>query len=487
MEVVGVIRKMKHYEIITLHRKGNSFRQIAKELDIDRKTVAKVCHRYDDSLEQLPQVSTPEEFDDVVTQMVDHKKYDVSTRGKRVYTKEIEQRMRELYSGEKMKDTRLGLNHKQALTAKAVHEILVSEGHKISYRSVAVYWSQIKQKAKEAYIRQSYELGERLEFDFGEVRLEMNGAVKTFYLAVWASPASSFYWAYLYTHQKQSVFLDAHVQFFEMVQGVYEEIVYDNMRNVVSRFIGRNEKALNPELMKLSLYYGFAINVTNCFSGHEKGTVEGRVKQVRRECFTKKYQFDSLESARDHLKTELRRINEQSSIQKEVHHLFPYKVPFELAELRTAQVNKYSCIQVDTNYYSVPDYLVGKKVHIKDYHDSFIVYSHQTRVCDYQKIEGSKEYCLNIIHYLKTFRKKPGAIGRSLVLKQNPELYTLYHKYYKENPRDFIERLEKCKSEDTSSLLTFLSTKEKPKHNINKIIVSTESSIKQLNALYGLD
>lgn len=49
-------------------------------------------------------------------------------------------------------------------------------------------------------------------------------------------------------NQKKDVFLDSHVRFFEMVGGVYREVVYDNMKNVVTRFIGRNEKELNQDL-----------------------------------------------------------------------------------------------------------------------------------------------------------------------------------------------------------------------------------------------
>lgn len=87
------------------------------------------------------------------------------------------------------------------------------------------------------------------------------------------------------------------MQFLEKISGVYLEVVYDNMKNVVSRFIGRNEKELNPNLIQLATYYGFHINVTNCVSGNEKGTIESRVKHVRQSCFTKKYQFKSLEEA----------------------------------------------------------------------------------------------------------------------------------------------------------------------------------------------
>ena len=60
------------------------------------------------------------------------------------------------------------------------------------------------------------------------------------------------------------------MQFFELVGGVYREVVYDNMRNVVTRLIGKNENRLNESLLQLSLYYDFDINVTNCFSRNEK-------------------------------------------------------------------------------------------------------------------------------------------------------------------------------------------------------------------------
>ena len=40
----------------------------------------------------------------------------------------------------------------------------------------------------------------------------------------------------------------------------------------------KTKKELNEDLVKMSLYYGFDINVTNAFSGNEKGYVEGSVK-----------------------------------------------------------------------------------------------------------------------------------------------------------------------------------------------------------------
>lgn len=147
-----------------------------------------------------------------------------------------------------------------------------------------------------------------------------------------SSPASGFRWAYLYHNSKMDVFIDSQVKFFDMVKGSYEEGVYDNMRNVVSKFVGRNEKEINRELLKLATYYGFSINVTNCFSGNEKGTVESAVKWIRNKVFAIRYEFDTFEEAEAYLQKQLVKINEGSSIDEEMKYLKPYRPKYESAQ-----------------------------------------------------------------------------------------------------------------------------------------------------------
>ena len=487
-----MIRRMKQFDVISRYRQGESYRHIARELGIDRKTVKAICVRYKEGMDALDVSRNEHEVEEATEQLVLTRSYDSSKRRTRTYTPEVEARMKELYQKELGKNKRLG-PHKQALTAIAVHEILAEEGHPIGYRTVAHYWRQLKQKTREAFIRQEYPLGYRVEFDFGEVKLEIAGKVRTYYLAVFASPASDFYWAYLYLNQKQDVFQDAHVQFFEMVGGAYQEVVYDNMRNVVTRFIGRNEKEINESLLKLSLYYGFEINVTNCFSGHEKGTVEGRVKHIRQHCFSKHYQFSSLEAAQQHLTDQLIQLNQASQIVEEKKHLLSWRPPFELAHMVQGRVNKYSLIQFETNAYSVPDYLVGHTVQLKVYHDYFVVYANHEEVCRHQKIEGTHQYQLDIYHYLKTLMKKPGALKHSLVLKHSPDLKALYDLYYKEKPREFLDTLDQCRSLPKDKLIQRLSqtsSERKMKavsHEATAITHAIEADWQRLNVLYGLE
>ncbi len=169
MEAEGVIRRMKQFDVISRYRQGESYRHIARELGIDRKTVKAICDRYKKGIDALNSSKSEQEVEEATEQLVLTRSYDSSKRRARAYTPAVEARMKELYQQELKKNKRL-CPHKQALTAIAVHELLAEEGHPIGYRTVAHYWRQLKQKTRETFIRQEYPLGYRVDFDFGEVK-----------------------------------------------------------------------------------------------------------------------------------------------------------------------------------------------------------------------------------------------------------------------------------------------------------------------------
>ena len=211
------------------------------------------------------------------------------------------------------------------------------------------------------------------------------------------------------------------------------------MRNVVSKFIGKNEKELNEDLVKISLYYEFDINVTNAFSGNEKGFVEGSVKYLRNKIFAENYKFTSEESAIQYMESQLIKLNESNKIEEEMMSLKPTKPPLELANIKESVVNKYSFVQIENNFYSVPEYLVGFKVTSKIYYNKILIYSNNEFVCEHKKIDGVKKISVDIRHYLKTLTFKPEALKNSYVLKSNPKLKSSFDKYYTNNPKKFIE------------------------------------------------
>jgi hypothetical protein len=155
-----------------------------------------------------------------------------------------------------------------------------------------------------------------------------------------------------------------------------------------------------------------------------------------------RYQFDGYEEARDYLQEQLHILNEASDIETEKLYLKVKKPALQLSEVRTCKVNTYSLATIDNNYYSVPEYLVGETVTARIYFETIRIYAQEKLVCEHKKVDGFKAFQIDIMHYLNTFLKKPGALRNSHALKASPELKHIYDSYYRTKPREFIEILQ---------------------------------------------
>ena len=448
---------MDKLSIIKLKEQGYSNRKVEKILKINRKTVGKYWNEYLKNLNKLTNEKDNSKIVEIQEAITSAPKYNTQSRMRRKLTDDFFTQLQNILESEEEKKKILGTN-KQCLTKFQIYEILKKSGFNVGYSTVVAEINKIKRSGNECFIRQDYEFGDRLEYDFGEVKLVINGITKKYYIAVLSSPAGNFRWCYLYDNCKKDVFMDSHVRFFKMIGGVWKEVVYDNMRNVVSKFLGKNEKELNEDLIKMSLYYGFNINVTNAFSGNEKGYVEGSVKYLRNKIFAENYKFPSEEAAIEYMESQLIKLNENSKIEKEKKFLKPTKPPLELANINESVVNKYSFIQIENNFYSVPEYLVGFTVTSKIYYNKILIYSNNEFVCEHKKLDGNKKISADIRHYLKTLTFKPGALRNSYVLKSNPKLKSIFDKYYTSNPKKFIDIISKNKEKNDEEIEKILVT-----------------------------
>lgn len=443
--------------IIKLKEQGYSNRKVEKILKINRKTIAKYWNEYVENLQKLNNEHNPLKVAEIQEAITSSPKYNTKTRMRRKLTDDFFTQLQSILDSEEEKKKILGTN-KQCLTKIQIYELLKKSGFDIGYSTVVLEINKIKRSGNECFIRQDYELGDRLEYDFGEVKLVINGITRKYYIAVLSSPAGNFRWCYLYDNCKKEVFMDSHVKFFQMIGGIWKEIVYDNMRNVVSKFIGKNEKELNEDLVKMSLYYGFNVNVTNAFSGNEKGYVESSVKYLRNKIFAENYKFNSEEAAIQYMESQLIKLNENSKIEEEKKFLKLSKQPLELANIKESVVNKYGFVQIENNFYSVPEYLVGFKVTSKIYYNKILIYSNNEFVCEHKKLDGIKKISADIRHYLKTLTFKPGALRNSYVLKSNPKLKSIFGRYYTNNPKKFIDIISKNKEKNDDEIEKILIT-----------------------------
>jgi hypothetical protein len=94
----------------------------------------------------------------IIDTIVENPQYDSSTRTREVMTDEFLEKIKEYLSNNDFKREN-GLK-KQCMTAQDIHESLVLEGYKGSYPTTCIYVRNLKNKAKEAFIKQIYEFGD---------------------------------------------------------------------------------------------------------------------------------------------------------------------------------------------------------------------------------------------------------------------------------------------------------------------------------------
>ncbi len=452
--------------------------QIHRETGISRKTIRKYIREYEAKRSSLLEG----EGDKLVLteEILEAPRYDSSNRGRTKLTDEIIDKI-EFYLKENDEKRRNGKS-KQQKKKIDIHESLLEEGYDISYPTVCNYIRNRLNEKKEAYIRQEYELGHVLEFDWGHVKLEINGEGKTIQMAVMTTAKGNYRFAYLYQNQKMESFLDTHVRFFNHVGGVHKEIVYDNMKVAVKRFVSKTEKKPTEELLKLSMYYGFNYRFCNVRRGNEKGHVERSVEYIRRKAFSKKDSFQSLEEANKYLAEELNKLNlrpqkyndnktAKDILVEEIPHLIKLMPSYDIARVMELRVNKYSVVSIDENKYSLPDSLVGKFITAKVYPTNIILYHENIKVAEHRRSFSSNSWNIEIKHYLNTLKKKPGAIHNSTAMRQmNSKLLNIYNKYYIQNPRDFIDLIELISQEGLEKIENVIKELEK----VNPLNIDTD-------------
>lgn len=432
----------KNQIIISHFKQGKSQRQISKEMGISRKTVKKYLSEFI-SCNQVGQSK-----EGVVTAPF----YDTSKRFKRKLTNEVQQLIDECLL--KNKEKQASGKAKQQMMANDIHDLLIEKGFEVGYTTVCNYVRKVKNKGGEIYIRQEYAPGHTIEFDWAEVKVNIDKVEKRLMLAVFTCAFSNYRWAFLFYRQDMASFLLSHVLFFEHIGYVPVEMLYDNMRVAVARFSYRpSEKQPTEALLKLSTYYQFRYRFCNVRRGNEKGHVERSVEYVRRKTFSSVDSFQTLEQANEHLHQICEKLNSLPSKGKQetIAGLFNQEKPhmrvvpptYEVAEYVSLKIDKYHCISIDTNRYSVPESLTGPIVTVKIYPDKIFIYNERKIVTQHERRHSKYQWYIQIDHYLEQLKKKPGAITNSLALQQtNQWLKQLFVEHFQDRPRQFIELLQ---------------------------------------------
>ena len=439
--------------IILAHIDGMSNRAIANLLHMSKDTVNKYVNEYDEKRAQLLLTNPDMDTSEIIQAFIEKPTYDSSNRVPSKATPELLEAIEECL--QLNRDKRLMGMQKQTMKKIDIHTYLTKQGFDVSYSTVKRATQYLEKKHQEAYIRQEYMPGEVCEFDWGTVKLNIGDTgYKKYQMAVFTSAYGNFRFARLYLTQDTAAFQESHADFFAYGHGSYQTMVYDNMRVAVRRFVGLTEKEPTVALTELSIYYGFKYRFCNICSGNEKGHVERSVEFVRRKVFSGPGcdTFDSLAEANKYLYRECIKLNSKpiydgsipiESFELEKQYFLPAMPKFESCMKSTAKVDKYSTVTVAKNHYSVPDIYVGKTVDVRLYTDKVVIYYDSAIIAQHDREFGVLQWRIDIYHYLRTLKRKPGALHQSTALLQSDTLVkNIYEKYYSKDTKTFLEVLD---------------------------------------------
>jgi transposase len=450
-------------------REGKSQRQISRDLQISRKTVKKYLEEKDES---QPITGVTENTPVISSYLAIVPKYKLNIRPKRRLTEEITTAI-DIHISENRSKIEQG-HRKQVMKKIDIFESIQGQGFEVCYTTVCNYirHKANKQTIKEAYIRQVYDPGSVCEFDWAEIKISVNGILGRYYLAVFTSAYSNYRYSLIFHRQDTLAFMESHVLFFSHIGGVYHKMTYDNMRVAVSRFVGLHEKEPTRALLQMRGHYMFTHRFCNIYSGNEKGHVERSVEYIRRKAFSTEQSFSTLNQAQEHLNSAVERINQSKQqltgrsaidmFKDEQPLLYKAMPPLACSDSHQLRVDKYATVCFGTNHYSVPDHLVESLVDAKVYSQKIEVFYRNTLVATHTRSFGRQQWIIAIEHYLATFARKPGALNSSIALVSSPYLKKLYHQYYQDAPRDFVDLLQFC--------VRFNVAQEKLEETVNKLV-----------------
>lgn len=389
---------------VLFFREGKSKSWIARELGVDRNTVAKYV--------KDPEPPT----------------YRISRPRAKPVADKWKERAREILEEDQ------NAPHKQHHTAKRVFERLVLEhGYTGSQRTITSIVAELREKpAQDAVIPLMFEPGKDGQVDFGESYADIAGQRVKLYGFELRHNYSRKKFVMYFPSPNMEAFLEGHVRAFEYFGGIVEKLSYDNLSAAVVKVGKGKERKLTSRFKQLMGYYAFKANF--CTPGeegaHEKGGVESGIGFSRRNWMVPVPKFSTIEELNAYIlnkctEDEKRTVDGQKETigqawAKEKEHLLPLPArEFDPGVRRGILIDRYQTAVLAGNHYSVPAKFVGKAVWIKSYWRHVEIGTGAEIVAVHDRNYGTDEYVLNPEHYLDTLERKPHAVPYARPLLQH--------------------------------------------------------------------
>lgn len=391
---------------------GVSQRQIAMQLGISRPTVKKYCEGY-----AIPGIK------------------EEGKQQKSELRLTLEKEIIQLFEDNK------DAPRKQKLNAKLIWLSLKEKGYPVGESTIRKYIQEMRIEMPEVFIPLSFEPGEAMEFDWGDIYAYIKNVKTSISVFCAVLPYSYGIFAAVFPNKKYISFFTGHVMAFEFFQGVARRSIYDNLKTAVLKDFG--EKAVKQERFKtLEAHYAFEGIFCNADSGWEKGAVENLVSIIREIAFTPMPRVDNYEELQTHVTSKCIEYNMNHKIknrtrsirdmlEEEKKYLLPLPAyPFEPADELKVRVHSDLTVRIEGLRYSVPSKYVGLDVTAKITPFKINIYYQGKHIYSHKKGVNLSEHQYVLEHYLEIIERKPRFAHNAVPIKSGimPEEATLFLK-----------------------------------------------------------
>ncbi|MCA1700726.1 MAG: IS21 family transposase [Actinobacteria bacterium] len=328
---------------------------------------------------------------------------------------------------------------KQRHTAHRVWRRLVDEhGARVSERQVRRWVHQrrlaLGELVDEVFVPLVHDPGGEAEVDWGQADVVLGGVQVTVFVFLMRACFSGASFVIAFTRETQQAFLEAHVAAFAFFGGVFETVRYDNLGEAVKKVLKGRRRVETDRFVALRSHYMFEAEYTRPGKqgAHEKGGVEGEVGRFRRNHLVPICEVADLAELNNRLanasRADLARtirgrcetVGQALARETVLLRALPAEA-FDAAELLAPRVDAKALVTIKQNQYSVPVGLAGLRVaarvgarEVEIRHDGRLVARHA-------RLDGRFELTACLDHYLELLALKPGALSRSLALRQERE------------------------------------------------------------------
>lgn len=324
---------------------------------------------------------------------------------------------------------------KQRHTARRIWQRLVEEhGAEVSERQVCRYVRKRRRElgdVGEVFVPLATDAGIEAEVDWGEAKIRLRGELVDAHLFLMRPCFSGASFVIAFQDESQQAFLEAHVAAFEFFGGVFDLVRYDNLKAAVARVMKGRRRVESDRFVSLRSHYRF--DSSFCLSGqqgaHEKGGVEGDVGRFRRRHLVPVPEVDSMMEFNELLEEACWRdldrtitghvgtVGERLEQERRLLNNLP-RERHDTSEQAAPRVDSKALATVRTNRYSVPASLAGLKVAARIGASEITFFHDGKQVARHERLAGKNQTSAQLDHYLELLARKPGALARSLALRQ---------------------------------------------------------------------